>query len=201
METGTPPSSSSLRVLGIAGSLRKASYNRGLLRAAQELAPAGMEIKIFEGLGAIPLYDADVEAQGDPAPVTTLKTAIGEADALLIATPEYNYGVPGVLKNAVDWASRPPGKSVLNGKPAAIMGASPGATGTARAQLALRQSFVFTQTYALLQPEVLVARAHERFDAEGRLTDEGTRKFVRQLLEALADWARKLGPSTAQPRG
>src|SRR5437016_6220729 len=109
-----------LRVLGVPGSLRKASFNRALLRAAIELAPAGMTIEIFEGLGALPLYDADVEAAGDPAPVTAWKTAIAKADALLIATPEYNYGVPGVLKNAVDWASRPPGNCVLNGKPAAL---------------------------------------------------------------------------------
>jgi chromate reductase len=99
---------------------------------------------------------------------------------------------PGVLKNAIDWASRPPGKSVLNRKPAAIMGATPGGTGTARAQLALRQSFVFTETYVLLRPEVLVARAHEKIDAQGRVTDEGTRKLVRQLVEALTEWTRRL---------
>jgi chromate reductase len=183
----------SIRVLGIAGSLRTGSFNRALLRAAAELAPAGLTIDLFDGLGAIPPYDADVEAQGDPAPVTALKTAIRETDALLIATPEYNYGVPGALKNAIDWASRPPGKSVLNGKPAAIMGGTPGGTGTARAQLALRQSFVFTDTRALLQPEVLVARAHEKIDAAGRLTDEPTRQLIRRLLEGLADWTRRVG--------
>lgn len=183
----------SISVLGIAGSLRAGSYNRGLLRAARELAPTGLEIRVFEELAAMPPYNADVEAQGDPAPVQAFKSAIRDADALLIATPEYNYGVPGVLKNAIDWASRPPGKSVLNGKPAALMGATPGGTGTARAQLALRQSFVFTETYTLLRPEVLVARAHEKFDAEGRLTDEPTRKFVGQLLEALVRWVERLG--------
>ena len=183
----------SIRVLGIAGSLRAASFNRALLRAAAELAPAGLAIDLFEGLGAIPQYNADVEAQGDPAPVTALKTAIREADALLIATPEYNYGLPGVLKNAIDWASRPPGTCVLNGKPAAIMGGTPGGTGTARAQLALRQSFVFTDTRALLQLEVLVARAHEKIDANGRLTDEPTRQLIRRLLESLADWTRRVG--------
>src|SRR2546427_8690289 len=160
-----------LRILGIAGSVRAGSFNRALIRAAVELSPEGLEVRAFEGLGAIPLYDADVEAKGDPPPVVALKAAIGDADALLIATPEYNYGVPGVLKNAIDWASRPPGRSVLTRKPAAIMGATPGATGTVRAQLALRQSFVFTETYALLRPELLVARAHERIDAAGRLTD------------------------------
>lgn len=150
-----------------------------------------MRIRIFEGLDTIPSYNGDVEAKGDPAPVAAFKRAIKESDALLIATPEYNYGIPGVLKNAIDWASRPPRKSVLNGKPVAIMGASPGGGGTARAQLALRQSFVFTQTYALLQPEVLVPRAHEKFNADGRLEDEPTRQFVRQLLDALAEWAQR----------
>jgi chromate reductase len=182
-----------LRVLGVAGSLRANSFNRALLRAAIELAPDGMTIAIFDGLAAIPPYNADVEAQGDPPPVAAWKSAIAAADALLIATPEYNYGVPGVLKNAIDWASRPPGKSVLNGKPAAMMGATPGGTGTARAQLALRQSFVFTDTRALLRPEVLVARAHEKIDAAGRLTDATTRSLVAQLLAALADWAPRVG--------
>lgn len=185
------PSPSIMRVLGIAGSLRAGSYNRALLRAAQEVAPEGMEIRTFD-LAPIPLYSGDVEVLGDPEPVAALKTAIREADALLIATPEYNYGIPGVLKNAIDWASRPPGQSVLNGKPAALMGATPGMTGTARAQLQLRQSFVFTQTYALLQPEVLVPRAQEKFDAAGRLTDEPTRERIRALLEALAAWTRRL---------
>ena len=183
-------------VLGIPGSLRRGSFNRALLRAAVELAPEGMAIDIFEGIAALPFYDADVEATGDPQSVAAWKTAIAHADALLIATPEYNYGVPGVLKNAIDWASRPPGKSVLNGKPAAIIGATPGGTGAARAQLALRQSFVFTDTRALLQPEVLVARVHEKIDESGRLTDESTRKAIRKLLEALAQWA----PRVAAPR-
>jgi chromate reductase, NAD(P)H dehydrogenase (quinone) len=181
-----------MRVLGIAGSLRAGSFNRSLLRAAQELAPPPMEIAIHD-LSEIPLYNADVEVEGDPPPVAAFKAAIREAPALLFATPEYNYGVPGVLKNAIDWASRPPGRSVLNGKPAAIMGASPGAGGTARAQLQLRQAFVFTQTMAMLAPEVLVARAHEKFDAEGRLTDEATRSFVRKFLEAFAAWIQRLG--------
>jgi chromate reductase len=179
-------------VCGIAGSLRRQSYNRALLRAAQELAPDGTEVRIFDRLGELPLYDADLEAQGDPESVRALKGAIAEADALLIATPEYNHGVPGVLKNAIDWASRPPRGSVLRGKPAAIFGASPGITGTARAQSQLRLSFVFTETAALLQPEILVYRAAEKFDADGRLTDEKTREYVGKLLVALADWARRL---------
>jgi chromate reductase len=181
-----------MRVLGIAGSLRAGSFNRSLLRAAQELAPPGMEIGAYD-ISPIPLYNGDVETQGDPPAVAAFKAAIREADALLIATPEYNYGVPGVLKNAVDWASRPPGKSVLNGKPAAIMGASVGTVGTARAQLQLRQAFVFTQTLAMLQPEALVTKAHEKFDADGRLTDEGTRSFLGKFLVAFAAWVERLG--------
>jgi chromate reductase len=183
-----------LRVLGVAGSLRAGSFNRALLRAAQELAPPGMEITAFD-LAPIPLYNADVEAKGDPEPVAALKAAIRQADALLIATPEYNFGIPGVLKNAIDWASRPPRSSALQGKPAAIMGATPGMGGTGRSQMQLRQCFVFTQTYALLSPEVLVAKAQDKFDASGRLTDEPTRKFVAQLLEALAQWTLRFKPA------
>ncbi len=180
-----------LQVLGIAGSLRRGSYNRALLREAQRLAPEGTQIRIWDRLGEVPPYDQDVEDAGDPEVVTDLKRAIREADGVLFVTPEYNYGVPGVLKNAIDWASRPPAESPLREKPVSIMGATTGSSGTARAQLQLRQSFVFTRTLAMLQPEVLVARARERFDEEGNLTDETTRKFVRQHVEALADWIRK----------
>jgi chromate reductase len=188
------PDPSAVKVLGFAGSLRKGSLNRMLLRAAVELAPPNMTIETFD-LRDIPLYDGDVEAQGDPPPVVAFKAAIRAADALLIATPEYNYGVPGVLKNAIDWASRPPNKSVLNDKPAAIMGASPGGFGTTRAQLQLRQAFCFTRTLPLQQPEVLLARAADKFDGEGRLTDEKTREFVRALLVALAAWTLRLRPA------
>jgi len=181
-----------LVVCGIAGSLRKASYNRALLRVAQELAPSDMEIRIFERIGEIPHYNEDVEKQGDPEPVQALKRAIGEADALLIATPEYNQGVPGVLKNAIDWASRPARRSVLAKKPTAIFGASPASTGSARAQSQLRQDLVFSDVPVLVQPEILVYRAQEKFDAELRLTDEKTREYVGKLLEALADWTRRL---------
>ena len=173
-------------VVGFAGSLRRASYNRALLREAAELAAPRLHIVIHD-LAAIPLYNGDVEAAGVPSAVTDLRTSIRQADALLIATPEYNHGVPGVLKNTIDWLSRPPRESVLNGKVAAIMGASPGMTGTARSQSQLRQAFVFTNTYALLQPEVLVGRAHEKFDAEGRLTDQSTRDFLKTFLAGFAD--------------
>jgi chromate reductase len=176
-------------VLGFAGSLRRGSYNRALLRAAVDLAPAEMTIEIFD-LAPIPPYDADLDQDGlRPSPVEDFKGRIRGAGALLIATPEYNYSTSGVLKNAIDWASRPAQGSPLDAKPVALMGASGGDSGTARAQLALRQSFVFTNTFPLNKPEVLVRRAQSRFDGELRLTDEATRKFVRLLLEALHEWA------------
>lgn len=177
-----------IRVAGIAGSLREGSLNQGLLRAAAELAPAGMEIQIYGRLGEIPPYNDDVFQQGDPPPVADFKSFIGGAEALLIVTPEYNYGVPGVLKNAIDWASRPAGKSVLNRKPAALMGCSPGLGGTIRAQHALRQSFVFTDTYAMSQPEIKIPSAAPLFDSSAKLTDENTRQHVRKFLEAFAGW-------------
>jgi chromate reductase len=180
-----------LRVAGFAGSLRAASFNRSLLWAAKELAPEGMEIEILE-IGGIPLYDADLEAEGDPAPVAAFKRAVGAADGLLIATPEYNVGVPGVTKNVIDWASRPPRASVLDGKPVAVMGATPGMGGTARGQSQLRQAFVFTNSYAMPQPEVLVRKASELFDADGRLTDEATRAHLVKFLTAFAAWIRRL---------
>ena len=182
-----------LRVLGFAGSLRRGSYNRALLRAAVELQPPGMEIATHD-LAGLPLYNADLDVDGGPGAVVEFKRAIQQADALLIATPEYNYGVPGVLKNAIDWASRatPDNLRVLNGKPAAIVGASSGNSGTARSQLQLRQAFVYTQTYALAVPEMLVARCRDKFDAEGWLSDEPTREMLRKLLVALADWTRRL---------
>jgi chromate reductase len=173
-------------VVGFAGSLRRSSYNRALLHAAAELAAPRLHVVVHD-LSPIPLYNADVEAAGAPSAVMELRTAVRQADALLIATPEYNHGVPGVLKNTIDWLSRPPRDSALNGKVAAIMGASPGMTGTARSQTQLRQAFVFTNTYALLQPEVLVARAHEKFDADGRLTDQRTRDFLETFLAGFAD--------------
>lgn len=179
------------KVLAFAGSLRRGSFNHGLIRAAIEVAPDGMEIREFD-LAPIPLYDFDTEQRGDPAPVLEFKRAIDAADALLIATPEYQHGIPGVLKNALDWASRPPGDSVMQGKVVAIMGASPGFTGTARAQIQLRQTLSFNQTHTLANPEVLVGAAHEKFDAEGRLTDQSTRDYIRRLLDALAGLTRRL---------
>jgi len=174
-------------VVGIAGSLRRESLNRALLRAAAALAPAGLEI-VEHDLIDIPLFNQDVEERGDPPAVTDLKRAVAAADGVLIATPEYQHGVPGVLKNALDWLSRPPRGSVLQGKPVAIMGASPGMTGTARAQAQLRQALVYNGCPVLPPPEVLVARAHEAFDDGGALADEATRGFVAGALERFAGW-------------
>jgi chromate reductase len=186
---------SPIRVLGISGSLRKGSYNTSLLRAAAEMLPEGMTLETFD-LSPIPIYNEDVRSQGFPPSVEDLRTRIAAADALLIATPEYNYSVPGVLKNAIDWASRPPDQP-MNGKALAIMGASPGMLGTARAQMHLRQICVFLNLLPVNKPEVLVARAHEKIDAEGKVHDETTRKLIRELLSALADFTRKLSGSSA----
>ena len=180
-----------LRVLGFAGSLRRNSFNRGLLRAAVEVRPESMEIEIFD-LAPLPLYNGDVEEKGLPEAVAAFKDKVRAADALLIAVPEYNYSVSGVLKNAIDWASRPPNQSPLQKKPAALMGASGGQMGTARAQLSLRQSFVFTETLALPKPEIYIPFAAQSFEANGDLKDDKIRERVKLLLEALARWARQL---------
>ena len=180
-----------LNILGIAGSLRQGSFNRGLIRAAMELAPDGIRVTPHE-LMDIPLFNADVEAAGDPEPIRRFKQAIADADAVLIATPEYNHCVPGVLKNAIDWASRPARQSVLSGRPIAVMGAATGGGGTARAQAHLRDGLAYTSALVLPQPEVLVPFAASRFDDGGNLVDERTREAIRELLEALADWVRNL---------
>jgi chromate reductase len=173
-----------MRILGIAGSLREGSYNRSLLRAARELMPEGVELVELE-IGTLPFYDGDVEAAGDPEAVIRFKQAIRDADALLIATPEYNRGVPGVLKNAVDWASRPPLGSPLTGKPVAIMGATTGRGGTARAQEQLRAALEFSRATVLEQPEVLVPEAFMRFDEQGELVDGGIRAELAELVDTL----------------
>jgi chromate reductase, NAD(P)H dehydrogenase (quinone) len=183
-----------IRILGIAGSLRAASFNRALLRASKELAPDPLRIEVFDLL-PIPLYNGDVEAQGDPPAVTAFKQAIVQADGVLMATPEYNHDVPGVMKNAVDWASRPPRGAALSGKPVGIIGASPGMTGRARGQSQLRQAFEFTNSYCMPQPEILVFRAHEKFDAQGKLTDEKTAEFLRAYLTAFGEWVRRFKPA------
>ena len=179
-----------IHVLEFSGSLRKASFNAGLLRAAGELLPEGMTLERFD-LHPIPLYNADIDGDNPPEPVREFKNRIAAADALLIVTPEYNYSVSGVLKNAIDWASRPPKTSPLDGKPLAMMGAG-GVMGTLRAQTHLRQILQFNGTLPLQKPEVYVARAWEKFDADGNLIDAETRKQVRALLEALRVWVLRL---------
>ena len=184
--------STPVRILGIAGSLRRESYNRAALRAATQLVPEDATLDVFE-LDGIPGFNQD-EEHHPPAKVVAFKRRIREADAILIVTPEYNYSVPGVLKNAIDWASRPYGDSAWSGKPVAIMGASVGTIGTARAQYHLRQTFVFLNMFPINQPEVMIGNAAERFDAQGNLTDETTKDFIRQLLQNLVAWTRRIGP-------
>lgn len=182
----TPPT---IKVLGISGSLRSGSYNTAALHEAMRLAPPGMQIELAD-IAGIPLYNDDVYAQGFPPAVERLREQIRAADGLLLVTPEYNYSVPGVLKNAIDWVSRPP-EQPFAGKPAAVMGASAGRFGTARAQYHLRQSMVFLDVHLLNRPEVMIAAAQNLFDPQGNLTDEPTRAHIRGLLEALHAWTLK----------
>jgi chromate reductase len=179
-----------ITILGLAGSLRKDSYNKALLRAAMELMPTDAKLEIFD-LKGIPPFNQDLESQM-PERVKEFKKRIKQADAILIATPEYNYSIPGVLKNAIDWASRPYGDNSFEGKPVAVMSASIGMLGGARAQYHLRQSFIFLDMYPLNRPEVMVTFAPQKIDKNGKLTDEGTRKIIKQMLENLVDWTRRL---------
>jgi chromate reductase len=181
------PSGAELRIAAFAGSLRRASLNRALLHAARELAPEGMAVELIE-IGDLPLFNADIEAEGDPPAVETFKTQLRDADGILIATPEYNDGIPGALTNAIDWGSRLPGRSPLVGKPVALLGASPSQIGTARAQLHLRQLLAHVHARTLPSPELLIARAHEKFDQQLRLTDEGTRRVLAGLLTRFGHW-------------
>jgi chromate reductase len=177
----------SISVLGICGSLRKGSFNRAALNEAIELAPPGLEVTVAD-IASIPLYNEDVRAQGFPPSVETLRQQIKTADALLFACPEYNYSMSGVLKNAIDWASRPPDQPFA-GKPVAILGAAAGMAGSARAQLNLRASCVFLDMHPLNKPEVLIFQAQNKFDAGGKLTDETTRGLLRELMTRLQQWA------------
>src|SRR5688572_21977823 len=192
----SPPMTKTCNILAIAGSLRRESYNRSAMRAATQLVPPTATIEVFE-LDGIPGFSQDDE-QHPPAKIVELKRRIRAADALLFVTPEYNYSIPGVLKNAIDWASRPYGDNAWNGKPAAIMGASIGAIGTARAQYHLRQMFVFLNVHAINQPEVMIGNAAERFDAQGNLRDEVSKTLIRQLLQNLVDWTERLRPPEAR---
>ena len=188
MDTNHSP----IEILGIAGSLRNGSLNKAALRAAQQLAPPAAVIEIFD-IADLPLYNDDLWTGGTPPPrVLELKQAVRAADAILLVTPEYNYSFSGVLKNALDWASRPYGDNAWKGKPVAIMGASGSALGTGRAQYHLRQCFVSLEMYALNQPEVLINHADKKFDAKGNLTDEPTRERMRQMLAALIDLTQRV---------
>ena len=185
-----------IKILGIVGSLRKDSYNHFALKAAQELLPAGVALNLIE-LHGIPLFNQDLETKM-PAAVAELKRQILAADAILFATPEYNYSVAGVLKNAIDWASRPYGESAWTGKPAALMGASTGSLGTARAQYHLRQMLVTLDMPVVNQPEVMIDNAAQRFDQGGKLTDEPTGQSIQKLLVALVWLAKNSPPSKRQ---
>ncbi len=182
--------SGTVSILGIAGSLRQGSFNRAVLRAAQELAPEGMQIDSFD-ISPIPLYDEDVRQQGYPAPVEDLRARIKAADGVLVVTPEYNYSIPGVLKNVIDWASRPP-EQPFDGKPIGIMGASGGAMGAARAQYHLRQCFVFLNGMVMNRPEVMIPAAQDKFDAAGKLIDQRTRDSMTTHLAAFKAWVLRM---------
>ena len=179
-----------ISVLGICGSLRKGSFNMAALRTAIALKPANMTVTVAD-ISQIPLYNEDVRQEGFPPPVETLRRQIKEADALLFACPEYNYSMTGVLKNAIDWASRPPDQPFA-GKPCAILGAAAGMAGSARAQYDLRRSCVFVDLHPLNKPEVLIGQAQTKFDADGNLTDEAGRGFIRDLMVALVAWTRQI---------
>lgn len=179
-----------ITILGFAGSLRKASYNKALLRVAIEVLPKDVELEVFD-LEGIPPFNQDLEDE-IPAGVKEFKAKIRAADAILIATPEYNYSIPGFLKNAIDWASRPYGDNSFEDKPVAIMSASPGMLGGARAQYHLRQTFVFLNMHPINKPEVIMAFAGEKIDEKGRVTDIVTREKIRELLEKLCAWTRQL---------
>ena len=179
-----------LNILGFAGSLRKDSYNRALLRTAVELLPKEAIIEIFD-LNGIPVFNQELEA-AMPNRVKEFKQKIKAADAILIVTPEYNYSMPGVLKNAIDWASRPTGDNSFDNKPAAIMSASTGILGGARAQYHLRQTCVFLNMHTVNKPEIFVTLAAQKFDANGNLTDAKTCELITVLLTNLIKWTKQL---------
>ena len=181
-----------IKILGFCGSLRAGSYNKAALKVADEMKPTDMALELAE-LGDFPLYNADVQAKGFPAPVERVAAQIREADGLLFVTPEYNFSVSGVLKNGIDWLSRL-SPQPFDDKPVAIMGAAAGALGTGRAQYELRRICVFLNMHPLNKPEVFIGAAHTKFDAAGKLTDEPTREFIKQLMVALDAWTRRLKP-------
>jgi chromate reductase len=181
----------SIRIFGFAGSLRNGSYNKLLLRAARELLPNDAQLELFD-LDGIPLYNQDTEVHGIPESVKRFKEKIESADALLIATPEYNHSYPGVLKNAIDWASRPYGRNSFKDKAVAVISATPGAFGGVAAQDQLKQVLLAVNTHLVVTPAVIVASAHQKFDQQGNLTDEDTKQFLTGLLSNLTEQARLL---------
>lgn len=186
--------SDKITILGFAGSLRKGSYNKSLLKASGGLTSGNSELETFD-LEGIPPFNQDME-NSMPEKVKEFKKKIKAADAILIVTPEHNYSVPGVLKNAIDWASRPYGDNSFDGKPAAIMSASPGMLGGARAQYHLRQMLVFLNMFPLNKPEIFVTFCSQKFDDKGNLTDEKTKEYIKGMLEALVTWTKKLKADT-----
>jgi chromate reductase len=179
-----------VNVLGFGYSLRKGSYSRAILNAAAELAPEGMHIEAFD-IRDMPNFNQDAE-QSMPDAVRLFKEKAKAADAILISMPEYNYSIPGYLKNAIDWASRPYGDNSFEGKPVALMSSSPGMLGGSRAQYHLRQVLVFLDMHPLNRPEVMISAVHEKLDSDGKLKDEKTRERIAELLVALANWTRRL---------
>jgi len=183
-----------ITILGFAGSLRKGSYNKSLLKASGGLVPDNSVLETFD-LEGIPPFNMDFE-QSMPERVKEFKRKIKDADAILIVTPEHNYSIPGILKNAIDWASRPYGDNAFEGKPAAIMSASPGTLGGARAQYHLRQIMVFLNMFPLNKPEIFVTFCSQKFDDKGNLTDEKTKEYIKGMLDALVSWTKKLKADT-----
>jgi chromate reductase len=179
-----------IKILGVVGSLRKGSYNKSLMRIAASVLPESAEIEVFD-LAQIPLFNEDLILQ-PPKIVKEFKAKIRGSDAILIASPEYNYSIPGVLKNAIDWASRPFEDNSFDAKPVAIMSASTGRLGGARMQYHLRQTFVYLNMYSLNRPEFMLSNAKEHFDGAGNLKDEETRQRILELLTALVQWTRKI---------
>lgn len=180
-----------INLFGISGSLRKESFNTKLLHAAKEVAPEGMSIDVYDDLASIAPYDDDVKNAGFPANVDALSGKIAAADGVIIATPEYNYSIPGVLKNAIDWVSRA-NPQPFKDKPILIVGAAMGALGTARAQYDLRRCFIFLEGLVMNRPEVFVGAAHTKFDESGALTDEATADILGQTLGAFSAWIKKV---------
>ena len=180
-----------LRVIAFCGSLRKDSLNRALLRAAIEQAPAELQVLHWDRVGELPLYNADLDVDPRPEPVVALRAALAQSDAVLYVSPEYNYSIPGVLKNLIDWGSRPQPTPPLKNMPGAVLGVSIGISGTMRMQYHLRQVAVILNAPMMVQPEVIIPKGADRFDATGTLTDASTRELLTRFMAAFAAWVRQ----------